>query len=196
MNDEIVKLRESLVELSTNPTETQRLLDKLTEEEILQSNINSLFHVDKNEIIETKDLEFAKIYKTRTGYVLSYRGGYNISVDNKILSATTALQQIMDGVPAEITDKDEREGVESVISAAELIFRLPMFVFSHMPTTLNLATIGVMYMNLLQKMGEVPTEETENPEYDKFLVQMNELMENFAAGLEKEGKEYEKRMND
>jgi hypothetical protein len=58
---------------------------------------------------------------------------------------------------------------------------------------LNIATIGLMYQNLLQKMGSVPTEETENPEYDKFLLQMNEMLENFATGLEKEGKEYEKR---
>ena len=81
-----------------------------------------------------------------------------------------------------------------MLSAAEMVFRLPMFVLSHEATTLNIATMGLMYMNLLQKMGEVPTEESDNPEYDKALVQMNKLMENFAAGLEKEGKEYEKRM--
>jgi hypothetical protein len=39
----------------------------------------------------------------------------------------------------------------------------------------------------------VPTDETENPEYDKFLLQMNEMLDNFATGLEKEGKEYERR---
>jgi hypothetical protein len=80
-----------------------------------------------------------------------------------------------------------------VLSAAEQVFRLPMYVFSNTPTMLNIATIGLMYQNLLQKMGSVPTAETENPEYDKFLLQMSEMLDNFAAGLEKEGKEYEKR---
>jgi hypothetical protein len=109
------------------------------------------------------------------------------------MSTASTLQQIMEGVPSDITDKEEREGVEMVLSAAEQVFRLPMYVFSNTPTMLNIATIGLMYQNLLQKMGSVPTEETENPEYDKFLLQMNEMLDNFAAGLEKKGLEYEKR---
>lgn len=194
MNDDIIKIRERLVELSTAPIETRKLLDKLTEEEIEQHDTECPLIVTKNEITETKDGEFYKLHKTRNGYLLHYHGGYDVLVDDKLLSTASALQQIMDGVPSDITDKEEREGVEMMLSAAEIIFRLPMFVLSHPMTTVNIATMGLMYMNLLQKMGEVPTEETENPEYDKALVQMNQLMENFAAGLEKEGKEYEKRM--
>lgn len=194
MTDEIIKIRERLVELSTDPIETRKLLDQLTEEETEQANIESPFHVGKNDIVETKDGEVYKLHKTRNGYLLHYHGGYSVLVEDKLLSTASALQQIMDGVPSDITDKNEREGVEMVLSAAEMVFRLPMFVLSHIPTTLNIATMGLMYMNLLQKMGEVPTEETDNPEYDKALAQMGELMENFAAGLEKEGKEYERRM--
>ena len=194
MTDEIIKLRERLVELSTDPIETRELLDKLTYEEIAQHDADCPLIVTKNEIQETKDGEIYKLHKTHTGYLLHYHGGYDVLVDDKLMSTASALQQIMDGVPSDITDKEEREGVELMLSAAELVFRLPMFVMSHPQTTLNIATMGLMYMNLLQKMGEVPTEETENPEYDKAILQMGELMENFAAGLEKEGKEYEKRM--
>ncbi|MBQ3989668.1 MAG: hypothetical protein II630_02395 [Bacteroidales bacterium] len=193
MNEEIIRLREELVGLSSDPIKTRELLDKLTEEEILQHDIESPFHVGKNDIEETKDLEVGKLHKTKNGYLLHYHGGFSVLVDEKLMSTASTLQQIMEGVPSDITDKEEREGVEMVLSAAEQVFRLPMYVFSNTPTMLNIATIGVMYQNLLQKMGSVPTAETENPEYDKFLLQMNELLDNFAAGLEKEGKEWERR---
>lgn len=193
MNDEIIRLREELVGLSSDPIKTRELLDKLTEEEILQHDIESPFHVGKNDIEETKDLEVGKLHKTKNGYLLHYHGGFSVLVDEKLMSTATALQQIMEGVPNDITDKEEREGVEMVLSAAEQVFRLPMYVFSNTPTMLNIATMGLMYQNLLQKMGSVQTAETENPEYDKFLLQMNEMLENFAIGLEKEGKEYERR---
>lgn len=195
MTEEIIKLRERLVELSKDPIETRGLLDKLTSEEIAQHDADCPLVVTKNDIQETKDGEIYKLHKTRNGYLLHYHGGYDVLVDDKLLSTASALQQIMDGVPSDITDNDKREGVELMLSAAELVFRLPMFVLSNLTTTINIATMGLMYMNLLQKMGEVPTEESDNPEYDKALVQMNELMDNFAAGLEKEGKEYEKRMD-
>lgn len=201
MNDEIIKLREELVALSTDPIKTRELLDQLADEEIMQANIQSPFHVGKNDIEETKDLEFAKLHKTGNGYLLHYHGGYSVLVNDKLLSTASVLQQIMDGVPEDAsvevnpeTGMSEKDGIELMLSAAEMVFRLPMFVFSHPATTLNLATIGMMYMNLLQKIGEVPTEETENPEYDKFLLQMNEMIENLAAGLEKEGRAYEERM--
>lgn len=193
MNEEIIRIREELVCLSSDPIKTRELLDKLTEEEILQHDIESPFHVGKNDIEETKDLEVGKLHKTKNGYLLHYHGGFTVLVDEKLISTASALQQIMEGVPSDITDKEEREGVEMVLSAAEQVFRLPMYVFSNTPTMLNIATIGLMYQNHLQKMGSVPTEETENPEYDKFLLQMNEMLDNFAAGLEKEGLEYEKR---
>ena len=193
MTDEIIRLREELVGLSSDPIKTRELLDKLTEEEIFQHDIESPFHVGKNDIEETKDLEVGKLHKTKEGYLLHYHGGFSVLVDEKLISTASTLQQIMEGVPSDITDKEEREGVEMVLSAAEQVFRLPMYVFSNTPTMLNIATIGLMYQNLLQKMGEVPTAETENPEYDKFLLQMNEMLDNFAAGLEKEGWEYEKR---
>ena len=194
MTDEIIRLREELVGLSSDPIKTRELLDKLTEEEIFQHDIESPFHVGKNDIEETKDLEVGKLHKTKNGYLLHYHGGYSILVDEKLMSTASALQQIMDGVPSDITDKEEREGVELMLSAAEMVFRLPMFVLSHPVTTLNIATLGTMYMNLLQKIGSVPTEETENPELDKAIVQMNEFMEHAIKGLEKEGKEYERRM--
>ena len=193
MNDEIVRLREELVGLSSDPIKTRELLDKLTEEEIFQHDIESPFHVGKNDIEETKDLNVGKLHKTKNGYLLHYHGGFSVLVDEKLMSTASTLQQIMEGVPSDITDKDEREGVEMVLSAAEQVFRLPMYVFSNTPTMLNIATMGLMYQNLLQKIGSVPTEDTENPEYDKFLLQMNEMLDNFAAGLEKEGKEYERR---
>lgn len=194
MNNHLIKLRERLVELSTDPIETRELLDKLTNEEIEKHDAECHVIVTKNDIQETKDMEFCKIHKTRNGYLIHYHGGYSVVVDDKLLSTSSAIQQIMDGVPNDITDNEEREGVEMMLSAAELVFRLPMFVLSNPLTTLNIATIGLMYMNLLQTMGEVPTEETENPEYDKFIAQMSEMLENFAAGLEKEGREYERRM--
>lgn len=194
MTDKIVKLREQLVELSKDPVETRSLLDRLTEEEIDQANIESPFHVGKKDIEATKDLQIGKIHKVHNGYVLSYHGGYRIFVDSKLLQTANALQEIMDGVPADVTDKEERESIELVLAAAEEIFRIPMYVFAHPITMLNIATMAAKYQNLVQKMGEVPTEETDNPEYDKFLAQMSELMDNFAKGLEKEGKEYEKRM--
>lgn len=193
MNDKIIELREKLVELSKDPIETRKLLDQLAEAEIDQNNVESPFHVGKKDIEETKDLEVGKLHKTKNGYCLHYYGGFSVLVDEKLMSTAAALQEIMDGVPSDITDKDEKEGVELMLSAAEQIFRLPMYVFSNPAVMLNLAAMGLMYQNLLQKMSEVPTEETENPEYDKFLLQMNEMMDNFAKGLEKEGIEYEKR---
>lgn len=193
MNNEIIRLREELVGLSSDPIKTKELLDKLTEEEISQHDIESPLHVGKNDIEETKDLEVGKLHKTKNGYLLHYHGGFSVLVDEKLYSTATTLQQIMDGVPSDITDNEEREGVELALSAAEQIFRLPMYVFSHPETMFNIASMGLMYQSLLQKMGTVPTQETENDEYDKFLLQMNEMLDNFAAGLEKEGLEYEKR---
>lgn len=193
MTDEIIRIREELVGLSSDPIKTRELLDKLTYEEIGQHDLECPFIVTKNDIEETKDLEVGKLYKTKNGYLLHYHGGFSVLVDEKLMSTASTLQQIMDGVPSDITDKEEREGVELTLNAAEQVFRLPMYVFSNTPTMLNIATMGLMYQNLLQKMGSVPTEETENPEYDKFLLQMNELLDNFAAGLEKEGKEWERR---
>lgn len=197
MTESIIKLREQLVELSKDPIETRKLLDQLTEEEIDQANIESPFHVGKNDIEATKDGEIYKLNKTRDGYVLQYHGGYAIKVDDKLVSTANALDLVMNGISkdeAEQLSDEEKEGVELTRAAVEMVMRMPMFIFSHPGTTLNVAAMGVQYMLLLQKIGEVPTEETENPEYDKFLVQMNEMMENFAAGLEKEGREYEERM--
>lgn len=194
MNEEIIRLMEELVGLSSDPIKTRDLLDKLEGEILWTNHLESPIHIGKNDIVEEKDFDIYKISKTTDGqYLLHYKGGYTVLVDEKLLSTASTLQQIMEGVPSDIEDKEEREGVEMVLSAAEQVFRLPMYVFSNTPTMLNIATIGLMYQNLLQKMGNVPTEETENPEYDKFLLQMNEMLENFAAGLEKEGKEWERR---
>lgn len=201
MTDEIIKIRERLVELSKDPIETRELLDKLTYEEIAQHDSECPLIVTKNDIQETKDGEIYKLHKTRNGYLLQYYGGYSVLVDDKLISTASALQQIMNGVPADASDEvnqetgmSEKDGIELMLSAVEMVFRLPMIVLSHEITTLNIATMGTMYINLLQKLGEVPTAETDNPEYDKALAQMSEFMENFAAGLEKEGKEYERKM--
>lgn len=194
MNDEIIKLRERLVELSKDPTETRKLLDELTEAEIDNANIKSPFHVGEKDIIESKDFDTHIIHRTKDGFVIHYRAGYSILVKDNLISTSGAIQSLMTGVPADVTDKTERESIELANDAIEKIFRLPMFVFSHAETTFAIAEIAVRYMLLLQNIGEVPTSETDNPEYDKYLSQMNELLSNFAAGLEKEGKEYERRM--
>lgn len=194
MTDSIIQLREKLVGLSKDPIETRKLLDKLTEEEINQSSIKSPFHVGEKDIENEKDLGFAKVCKTNKGYLIQYKGGYSILINHRLLSPCMAIQSLMDGVPIEVTDKDEREAIELSNSAIEMIFRLPMFVFSNGMVTFSIAEMATRYLMLLQEMGEVPTEETENPEYDKFIEQMNDFLENFATGLEKEGKEYENRM--
>lgn len=199
MNEEIIRLREELVGLSSDPIKTRELLDKLTEEEILQHDIESPFHVGKNDIEETKDIigesgeSVGKFYRTRNGHCVHYYGGCTTLIDSRLQSANGVIEQLMEGVPSDVTDKEEREIDELIYSAAEQIFRLPMYVFLDNPTMLNVATLGLMLQNYWYKKGEVPTDETENPEYDKFILQMNEMLENFAAGLEKEGKEWERR---
>lgn len=185
MKDDIIKYREELVALSSDPVRTRELLDKLTEDEIEQNRIESTVHIGKKDIEEEKDFDFYKVCKTRNGYAIHYKGGYTVVVDEKMLSTCGAIELLMSD------DKDE--DTELAKSAVEICFRIPMFVFSHPNTTYTIAEAATRYLLYLQEKGEVPTEETKNPEYDKFLVQMNELMENFAAGLEKEGREYEKR---
>lgn len=185
MTEEIIKLREELVGLSSDQIKTRQLLDRLTEEEISQHDIESTVHIGKKDIEEEKDFEFYKVCKTRNGYLIHYKGGYTVVVDEKNVSACGALDLLM-------SDENDEE-TNLAKSAVEIIFRLPLFVFSHPSTTYNIATIATQYLVYLQKVGSIPTEETDNPEYDKFIQQMNELMENFAAGLEKEGLEYEKR---
>lgn len=195
MTDSIIQLREKLVELSKDPIETRKLLDQLTEEEIDNANIRSPFHVGEKDILETKDLEYAKVHRLRNGYLLHYHGGYSVLIDEKLISAGDAIQMLIDGIPAGPVEPEEKEAIEMTMDAIETIFRLPMFVFSNEIVTFSIAEIATRYILLLQKMGEVPTAETENPEFDKFILQINDFMENFAAGLEKEGKEYEKRMS-
>lgn len=195
MTDSIIQLREKLVELSKDPIETRKLLDQLTEEEIDNANILSPFHVGEKDIVETKDLEYAKVHKLKNGYLLHYHGGYSVLIDEKLISAGDAIQMLIDGIPAGPVEPEEKEAIEMTMDAIETIFRLPMFVFSNEIVTFSIAEIATRYILLLQKMGEVPTAETENPEFDKFILQINDFMENFAAGLEKEVKEYEKRMS-
>ena len=185
MNEEIIRLREELVGLSSDPIKTRELLDKLTEEEIFQHDIESVYHVGKNDIEEEKDFDFYKVCKTRDGYLIHYKGGYTVFANEKLLSTCSALELLME-------DKGSEEE-ELAKSAIETIFRIPLFVFSHPSTTFNIATMATKYLIYIQEKGEVPTEETDNPEYDKFITQMNEMLENFADGLEKEGKEYELR---
>ena len=185
MTNEIIRLREELVGLSSDQIKTRELLDKLTEEEIFQHDVESVYHVGKNDIEEEKDFDFYKVCKTKNGYLIHYKGGYTVFANEKLLSTCSALELLME-------DKGSEEE-ELAKSAIETIFRLPMYVFSHPETTYTIATIATKYLLYLQEKGEVPTEETDNPEYDKFIQQMNELMENFAAGLEKEGLEYERR---
>ena len=194
MTDSIIQLREKLVELSKDPIETRKLLDQLTDEEIDYANVHSHFHVGEKDIEETKDLGFAKVHKLKNGYLLHYHGGYSVLVDEKMLSAGGALQMLLDGVPARPIDPSEKKAIELTNTAIETIFRLPMFVFSNDVVTYSIAEIATRYILLLQKMGTVPTPDAENPEYDKFIVQINEMIEKIVAGLEKQGKEYEKRM--
>ena len=194
MNDAIVKLREQLVALSKDPIGTRNLLDKLADEEILQANAESPFHVGEKDIEQTKDYDFYKVCKVKNGYLLQYKGGYSILVNDNLLSPCSALQSLLDGVPKDVKDESEKEDYEIANLAIEGVFRLPMYVFSNPAVMFTLAEIGLKYQLLLQQMSEVPAPDSDNPEFDKFIVQMNELLENLATGLEKEGKEYEKRM--
>lgn len=194
MFENIIELREKLVGLSKDPVETRKLLDQLTEAEVDKVATESHFHVGKNDIEETKDFEFYKIHKCKTGYLLHYHGGYSVFVDNKLLTPASCLQQLMDGVPEDVTEKEDRENWEMLLSATEMVFRMPMFVLSNLDVTLATATCGLRYLVYLQEKGEVPTPDVENPEFDKAMMQINEFAENLAKGLEKEGKEYEKRM--
>lgn len=191
MTDEIIKIREELVGISSDPIKTRELLDKLTEEEILQHDIKGLYYVSEADIEEEKDFDFYKVCKTHNGYLIHYKGGYTVYVDEKNMSACGALEMLMDD--GKDMSEEDKDGFEAAKSAIELIFRLPMFIFSHAATMYNIATLATKYLIFITEKGEVPTEETDNPEYDKFILQMNELMENFAAGIEKEGKEYERR---
>lgn len=186
MNEEIVRLREELVALSTDPMKTRSLLDKLAVEENDEHDLGAKFLVREDDIVETLDKEVYVVYKTKSGYVLHYRGGYTINIDQRMRNAYDTV-----GI---LFEKGTDEGTEMAKLAVETVFRLPIFIFSSPESTYTIAEIGVRYMELVQKLGEIPTEETENPEYDKFLVGINELMENLAAGLKKEGLEYEKRM--
>ena len=185
MTDSIIKLREQLVELSTDPMETRKLLDQLTEEEIDNANIHSPFHVGEKDIIETRDLEFAKVHKTKNGYLLHYHSGYSILVDDKNISAATALDSLLEGADKNMPE-EEQEAIKLANNAVETIFRLPMFIFSHPLSTYTIAEIGLRYMLLLQELGEIPTGESDNPAYDKYIMQINEIMENFTKGLETE----------
>lgn len=185
MNDEIIRIREEVVGLSSDPIKTRELLDKLTEEEILQHDIESLYHIGKSDIEVEQDYDFYKVCKTRNGYLIHYKGGYTVHVDDNMLTTCSALEMLM--------GEENDDATELAKSAIETMFRLPLFIFSNPEATYTIATIATKYLIYLQEKGEVPTEETENPEYDKFLLQMNELLDNFAAGLEKEGKEYERR---
>lgn len=191
MNEEILKIREELVALSSDAIATRALLDKLTEKEIEQHDAESFIHLDKKDILQEVDRDTCSVKRTRNGLYLRFYGGYDILIDEKLLTTANAAELLMEDVSKE--KEEDREAVETAQSAVDMIFRLPMFVFSHPYTTYNIATMATRYLLLLQDMGEVPTEETENPELDKFFIQMNELMENFAAGLEKEGLEYERR---
>ena len=186
MTNEIIRLREELVGLSSDPIKTRELLDKLTKEEILQHDIESLYHVGKNDIDEEKDFDFFKVCKTRNGYLIHYKGGYTVYVDEKNYSTCSAIELLT-------SDKSEDEGEELAKSAIEMLFRLPLFVFSNAPVTFSIATIATRYLVYLQDKGEVPTEDTDNPEYDKALQMINEIVENITTGLEKEGKEWERR---
>ena len=194
MTDSIIKLREKLVELSNDPIETRKLLDHLAEEEIENANVLSPFHIGEKDIEETKDLEFAKVHKTKNGYLLHYHSGYSVLVDSKLTNTCGALQILMDGKVDPMPEGLTQEDVDLWNNAVEMVFRAPMFIFSNFDSTISIAEIATRYMLLLQKIGSVPYSDTDNPEYDKFLLQMNELVENFAAGLEKEGLEYERRM--
>lgn len=193
MTDGIIEKRNRLVQLSKDPIETKELLDQLTEEEIEQANIKSHFHVGEKDIVETKDFGHYCIHRTKNAYLLHYYGGYSILVDENLLSPSGVLQNLMDGVPDDVstevepeTGMSEKDRVEAMLSASEKIFRLPLFVFSSPVVTLNIATMAVKYIELLQKIGEIPTEETSNPEYDKAIEQMNEFLENCTKGLEQE----------
>lgn len=188
MKDLIIKLREELVKLSSNPIKTRELLDQLTAEEIERHDSEAHYLVGKNDIVETKDFDFFAVYKTRKGYALRYKGGYNIFVDSKL-----NLRMPCEMLEYLMTDSENEED-KLTKTAVEMIFRLPLFIFSHADTMFTIATMATQYLILLQKKSAVPTKDTENKEFDEFIFQLNEWAEKLAIALEKEGKEYERRM--
>ena len=109
--DSIIELREKLVELSTDPIETRKLLDQLTEEEVDQANIHSPFHVGEKDILETKDNEIYKVHKTRNGYVIHYHGGYSILIDERLQTTAEAVRLLMENAPMDAT-KEDRENLD------------------------------------------------------------------------------------
>lgn len=193
MTDKIIKLREQLVGMCSDKIEAQKLLDQLEEAVEDRVRVESEFYVGKKDILETKDEGHYRLHRTKSGFLMHYVGGYSILVDDRMRSVASALDDFMEGVPADVTDPDEIESYELAYNAIEMVMRLPMFVFSNPSTTFAIAEMGTRYLLLLQKMGAVPTDETANPEYDRFLSKMYELLDDFATGMEKENLEYERR---
>lgn len=191
MKEEIVKLREELVANSKDEMLCRSLLDKLSEAVCDEHDKEHLFVIRKGEVEEKKDLDFMAIYKLHGGSVVRFKGGMDVYLDNKIISAQQAIDLFMQKMPE---DEKERETVEAAQMAVRYIFQLPMFVFSSPETTYGIAEMATRYMLYLQRMGQVPVAETDNPEYDKFILQINEMVENFSKGLEEQGLEYERRM--
>lgn len=194
MNNDIVDVRERIVALSTDPAETRALLDRLTDLEVAAAVSESTVHVGKDDVVETKELNGARLHRTKTGFLLHNYGGYDVVVDERMVGTCSALQMLMEGTAAEIPDGLTAEDVEEWNIAVEMVFRLPMFVFGSVETTMFISESAYRYLMFLQKVSEVPTPDSENPEYDRFVAGLSSLFEDLAKGIERQGKEYEERM--
>jgi len=189
--DKITDLRAQIVALSKDPEQTKKLLDQLSNAVCEDMEEKSEVLVKKSDIVEQKNFTSHRVIETKTGHVIHYKGGYTVIVDNKLLNATEMVSLMMHG-PEKGLSKEDKDATLVAINAIDTIFRLPIFVFTNPNTTYTIAEVATRYMILLQDMGQVPTEDNPNPEYDAFLKGIAELVDKFAEGLEKEGREYEK----
>lgn len=196
MNDTIVDIRTKIVEQCSDKEKVKDLLDSLTEEVENDLMKKQIVSVDKDHIVTQKDFDTHVIYETDRGYLLSYKGGYDVVVDSRMSSAADALDFILhnDRLQAEADDKDHAEDLEVAASAMEVIFRLPMFIFSHADCTFSIASIATQYMLLLQDLGKVPTkDDDDDPKVQEFMRQLATTIDTLSEIMEEQGKEYERK---
>lgn len=194
MNEEIVKIRTKIVENSTDKEAAKDLLDSLTT--VLEDEFKDkqLFAIDRANVKESRDLETHVIHATDRGYLLEYRGGMKVFVEDRLISPASILEMLMhqEASKMQLDTDEEREHFDAAMSAAETIFRLPMFIFSHAESMYAISTIALQYMLLLQELGQVPTEDqADDPEVEKFSRQLAETLDTMSSLLEKQAKEYE-----
>lgn len=193
MNEEIVKIRTKIVDNSTDREVAKDLLDALTT--VLEGEFKDkqLFAIDRADVKESRDLDTHVIHATDRGYLLEYRGGMKVFVEDRLISPASILEMMMhpEASKMQLDSDEEREHFDDAISAAETIFRLPMFIFSHTESMYAISTIALRYMLLLQELGQVPTEEqADDPKVERFTKLLAETLDSMSEILESQAKEY------